>query len=182
MNKKIWFGIGGVVVLGIAWYLVSPLWRNLTLQEELPGTSGATIKDSLATMDAATKADFEAQTNKMKDAIIEMDDAMPTGQPVVVSRSDMVAAAHGVSGQALVVKSGGQNFLRFENFRTINGPDLRIYLSTGLNDDDIADLGPIRATEGNVNYAIPAGSDLSKYNHAMIWCRTFGVLFSYAKF
>lgn len=182
MNKKIWLSIGGIIVLGVAWYLISPLWRNVTLQEELPGTSSATINDNLATMDVATRADFEAQTNKMKVVIMEKDDAMPTGEPVVVSRADMVAAAHGVSGQALIVKSGNQNFLRFENLKTINGPDLRIYLSSGLSDDDIVDLGAIRATEGNVNYAIPAGTDLAKYNHAMIWCRTFGVLFSYSKF
>lgn len=132
-------------------------------------------------MDAATRADFEAQTNKMKGVIMEKDDAMPTGQPVVVSRADMVAGAHDVSGQALIVKSGSADFLRFENLKTINGPDLRIYLSAGLNNDTVVDLGDIRATEGSVNYPIPAGTDLGKYKNALIWCRAFGVLFSYAQ-
>lgn len=133
-------------------------------------------------MDAATKSEFESQTLAMKDKIMTKEDSMPAGQPTIVNRANMVAGAHDVSGQALIVKSGDENFLRFENLKTINGPDLRIYLSSALNNSDIVDLGDIRATEGSVNYPIPAGTDLSKYKNAMIWCRAFGVLFSYAKF
>lgn len=133
-------------------------------------------------MDAATKSEFESQTLAMKDKIMTKEDRMPAGQPTIVSRANMVAGAHDVSGQALIVKAGDANFLRFENLKTINGPDLRIYLSSALNNSDIVDLGDIRATEGSVNYPIPAGTDLSKYKNALIWCRAFGVLFSYAKF
>lgn len=181
INKKVSIGIGAVAILAIAWYLVSPLWRNPLLQEGLPGTSGAVIQDNLATMDAATKADFESQTLAMKDTVIAKDDTMPKGQPTIVSRANMVAAAHGVSGEALIVTAGNADFLRFENLKTINGPDLRIYLSSALNNSDIVDLGDIRATEGSANYPIPAGTDLGKYKSALIWCRAFGVLFSYAQ-
>lgn len=183
MNKKIIISIGALIILAVAYWLLSPFWRNVVLNEELPGvTTSVSIKDNLLSMDADTKMDFEKQTKEIKDKMTKERDLMPANQPVVISRADMIARAHDVEGVALLIKSGNETFLRFENLKTINGPDLRIYLSSGLNADDIVDLGPIRATEGNVNYAIPTGIDLEKYKNAMIWCRAFGVLFSYAQF
>ena len=182
MNKKVLIVIGLLIVLAVAYWLLSPLWRKVVLNEELPNIANEPIKDNLSAMDADTKADFEKQTMEMKDKTMEKSDEMPASQPTIIGRADMIARAHDVEGAALLVKAGGQTFLRFENLKTINGPDLRIYLSAGLNADDIVDLGPIRATEGNVNYAVPAGTDLEKYKNAMIWCRAFGVLFSYAQF
>ena len=165
--------------MAVAYWLLSPFWRNVTLNEDLPGVI---IGDNLLTMDDATRTDFEKQTMEMQNKTMNKSDSMPENGPVIISRGDMIARAHEVEGEALLVKSGDETFLRFENLKTINGPDLRIYLSAGLNADDVVDLGSIRATEGNVNYVIPAGTDLSKYKNAMIWCRTFGVLFSYSQF
>ena len=183
MNKKILIGIGILIIFAIAYWLLSPLWRNVVLDERLPvSNSTTTTKDNMLVMDVDTKADFEKQTVEMKDKVMEKSEAMPTEEPQVLSRADMIARAHDVKGSASIVKSGDQTFLRFENLKTINGPDLRIYLSSDLSSNDIVDLGPIRATEGNVNYPIPPGTDLSKYKNAMIWCRAFGVLFSYAQF
>lgn len=143
MNRKILIGVGILIILAVAYWLLSPFWRNVVLNEELPGA---------------------------------------TVQSTVIASAEMIAEAHEVEGTALLLTSGNEAFLRFENLKTINGPDLRIYLSADLSADDIVDLGPIRATEGNINYAIPAGTDLGRYKYAMIWCRTFGVLFSYAQF
>lgn len=183
MNKKTLIIAGVLIALIVAYWLISPFWRNVTLNEELPSaTNIVSIKDNLLTMDMNTKMDFEKQTLKMKDKVMNKSDTMPTNQPTIISRADMIARAHEVEGAALLVKSGNETFLRFEKLKTINGPDLRIYLSAGLNADDVVDLGPIRATEGNVNYVIPVGTDLGKYKNAMIWCRAFGVLFSYAQF
>ena len=183
MNKKILIAVGVLVILAVAYWLLSPFWRNVALDEGLPiSNDTTTIKDNLSVMDVDTKADFEKQTMEMKDKMMEKSDMMPASEPTVISRADMIARAHEVEGVALLVKSGNETFLRFENLKTINGPDLRIYLSADLSADDIVDLGPIRATEGNVNYTIPPGTDLDKYKNAMIWCRAFGVLFSYAQF
>lgn len=183
MNKKILISVGVLIVLAVAYWLLSPLWRNVALNEELPVAISTTlINDNFLVMDVDTKVDFEKQTMEMKDKMMIESDAMPANESSIIGRADMIARAHDVEGVALLVQSGDETFLRFENIKTINGPDLRIYLSSGLNADDIVDLGSIRATEGNVNYAIPAGTDLGKYKNAMIWCRAFGVLFSYAQF
>jgi hypothetical protein len=183
MNKKILISIGGLVILAVAYWLLSPLWRSVALDEGLPMSNNTTtINDNLSVMDADAKKDFEKQTMEMKDEVMKKSDAMPAHEPTIIDRSDMIARAHKVEGVALFVKSGNETFLRFENLKTINGPDLRIYLSSDLSTNDIVDLGPIRATEGNVNYTIPSGTDLGKYKNVMIWCRVFGVLFSYAQF
>ncbi len=183
MNKKIVISFIALVILSVAYFLLSPLWTKKVLNEDIPvSTSTQTVKDDLMVMDSKTKADFEKQTMEMKDEVMAKNDSMPENKPTIISQSNMIAKAHDVKGSALIVKSGEQTFLRFENLKTINGPDLRIYLSSDLSNDDIIDLGPIRATEGNANYLIPAGTDLSKYRNAMIWCRTFRVLFSYAQF
>ena len=186
-------GIVVVIVLGIGYWLISPLWRSKKLDEPLPQPSAALsntpvaqqtpeIKDNMDTMDTKTKQDFMQQTEKMKDKAMVKTDPMPSNQPHVLGEAPMVSRAHDVAGKALIVQVGDQKILRFENLQTINGPDLHIYLSAGLNVGDAIDLGSIRATEGNVNYTIPAGTDTAKYRNVLIWCRPFGVLFSYAQF
>jgi hypothetical protein len=42
------------------------------------------------------------------------------------------------------------------------------------------EVGKLKGTEGDQNYAIPAGLDLSKYRAVTIWCRRFGVNFATA--
>lgn len=141
MLKKILIGIGVAIVLIIGYWLISPLSRNINLNETIPDK-----------------------------------------KQIILAQAKLEARAHDVSGEAKLIQVGQANYLRFENLKTINGPDLRIYLSTGLTADKIVDLGPIRATTGNVNYLIPAGTDLNTYKYALIWCRAFSVLFSDAQF
>ena len=44
-----------------------------------------------------------------------------------------------------LLQQGQQRIIRFENFETINGPSLNIYLVNSQNKDII--LGPIKATK-----------------------------------
>lgn len=41
-------------------------------------------------------------------------------------------------------------------------------------------LGALIATDGNQNYGIPAGTDLSKYRSVIIYCKSFPTVFAYA--
>ena len=179
MGNKITIGIGVIIILLVSYWLISPLWRDIKLDETLPGAQNTPIKDNLINMDEKTKMDFEKQTEEMKEKVMKADES--SLGPVILKESKMVSSAHDIEGIALFVKSENKTFLRFENLKTINGPDLRIYLSTGLGSGDVIDLGPIKATEGNVNYPIPEGTDLNKYKNVLIWCRAFSVLFSYAE-
>lgn len=146
-----------VVIAGVTWWLVSPLWRNIELHEELP------------------------QVERSITSAPQVNTTTSVTAPMVLARAPLVAGEHAVAGSAAFVQAEGKVFLRFEDLDTVNGPDLRIYLATDSTAKDSIDLGPIRATKGSVNYEIPEGTDLTKYTHALIWCRAFSVLFSYAR-
>jgi hypothetical protein len=165
-----------VLALPLAWYLLSPLFIVVEADDPSP----LVVADNLDTMDAGTRADFDRQVLEMNELAVAMSDPVPA-RVQLVRQGAFVARAHEVSGLAQVIEVPTGRLLRFEDFETVNGPELRIYLSSGLGDDDIVDLGKIKATKGNVNYEIPLGTDLEKYDKVLIWCRPFGVLFSYAQ-
>ncbi len=172
-----------VAIAGVGYLLISPLWRNKSLDEPLTGSGAAIIEDNLEAMDVSTRAKFDQEVRSMQGKPSMVTDAMPATQtqPKILSQGMFKARSHEVEGKALLVQAGDQKIVRFEDFKTVNGPDLRIYLSAGLSGKDYVDLGAIRATEGNINYMIPAGTDTEKYRYVLVWCRTFGVLFSYAE-
>ena len=89
---------------------------------------------------------------------------------------------HKAVGIAKVINiADGRTFLRLENLKTTNGPDLYVYLSVGKDPSDIVNLGRLKGNIGNQNYEIPAGTDLSKYDTVLIWCKAFSTLFGSAK-
>ena len=89
---------------------------------------------------------------------------------------------HMVAGVAKVINlEDGRTFLRLENLKSTNGPDLYVYLANGIDSSDIVNLGRLKGNIGNQNYEIPAGTDLAKYNTVLIWCKAFSTLFGSAK-
>ncbi|MBI3337298.1 MAG: DM13 domain-containing protein [Candidatus Staskawiczbacteria bacterium] len=152
---------------------VSPLNKT----ESLP--TSTVIKDNLDTMGEAEKNEFMQEVESMKNDIMEKSDAMPS-QATLIAKGDFMKRFHGVEGRALLIKDGNKKTVRFEDFQTDNGPQLRIYLSTSLDAKDFVDLGTIKATRGNVNYDIPPETDTTKYKYVLVWCKPFSVLFSYA--
>ncbi len=121
---------------------------------------------------------------------IKADDALPTTsqtqtptsgqQPQVASAQVTGTTGHPASGTARIVEADGKKYVRYENFQTINGPDIYVYLSKDLGAKEFVSLGKVKATEGNINYEIPAGVDVSQYPYVLTWCKTFGVLFNSA--
>lgn len=143
-----------IIAIPIAWYLISPIFKVVELKEESP-------------LDAK------------QDKIIK-DDDMPSG-PKIIFEAIFQPRAHDVKGKAILIDADGKKILRFEDFDTINGPDLRVYLSSELGNEDFVELGKLKATKGSFNYEIPENVDLSKYKNVLVWCKTFGVIFSYAE-
>ena len=89
---------------------------------------------------------------------------------------------HKVEGVAKVITlADGKTFLRLENLKATNGPDLYVYLSPSKDVSDIVNLGRLKGNIGNQNYEIPTGTDLTKYNTVLIWCKAFSTLFGSAK-
>jgi hypothetical protein len=42
------------------------------------------------------------------------------------------------------------------------------------------ELGSLKANQGNINYSVPAGTNLTTVKSAVIWCRRFSVGFGVA--
>lgn len=76
------------------------------------------------------------------------------------------------SGDALVLNNGTeQRFLRFENFATDNGPDLKVYLRA--DNGEFISLGDLAGNIGDQNYEIPVGVDLDVFSNVEVWCERF---------
>jgi hypothetical protein len=97
--------------------------------------------------------------------------------------------AHETTGTAtLYRRPDGARVLRLQDFRTSNGPDVRVYLVAAADVRDEAtvtggqfvELGALKGNVGNQNYEVPAGLDLSRYRTVTIWCRRFSVNFGSA--
>jgi Electron transfer DM13 len=101
---------------------------------------------------------------------------MKVSEPVSV----VDTPAHPASGQVRIVESGEKKFIRYENYKTINGPDVQVWLAKDLKGSDYVNLGPLKATEGNINYEVPAGTKIEDYRYVLTWCEDFSVLFNSA--
>ena len=88
---------------------------------------------------------------------------------------------HDASGNAKILSTDEASYLRLENFKSTNGPDLYVYLATDTEASDFVSLGRLKANMGNQNYEIPSDVDTSKYNQVLIWCQAFSVLFGSAE-
>jgi hypothetical protein len=89
---------------------------------------------------------------------------------------------HNAEGLAKVIPlKDGRTIIRLENFKSTNGPNVHLYLATDKTASNFLDLGRLKANNGNQNYNIPNGTDLAKYNMALIWCKDFSVLFGSAQ-
>jgi Electron transfer DM13 len=105
--------------------------------------------------------------------------------PVSALSGEFVGAGDGTHNAEGVAKEisteDGRKFVRFENFKVTNGPDLYVYLATDQSASDFVDIGKLKANNGNQNYEIPDGTDLGKYKTVVIWCKAFSVLFGSAE-
>jgi Electron transfer DM13 len=98
---------------------------------------------------------------------------------------------HQTSGRATIYQEpDGKLVLRMTNFKTSNGPDVHVILVAAKDADDDAnflksnteriELGKLKGNEGDQNYEIPAGTDLSKFQTVSIYCERFNANFGAA--
>jgi hypothetical protein len=96
-------------------------------------------------------------------------------------RGEFVNAAHATSGIASIDTE--ETTLTLTNFKTDSGPDLNIYLTTGLNNitTDFIDLGDMKGRDGTYTYTLPDNTDYRHYKFVIVWCVDFDVNFGYAE-
>jgi hypothetical protein len=152
MKRRTWI-LGLVVLGGVGWYLFRPelLFVNKKVNE-VQASEGATA-------------------------------------PVSILAGQFHSVAHETRGTASVHDlGGGRRVLRLTDFATSNGPDVRVYLVAARDASDNAtvtkagyiELGKLKGNQGDQNYEIPAGADLTKYRAVTIWCYRFSVNFATA--
>ena len=123
----------------------------------------------------------EAQENltETEESVEEMEDDMPGEIVTVYTGSFEGNSRYDIVGRADVLNDGSeQRFLRFEDFESDNGPDLKVYLRA--DNGDFVSLGDLKGNIGSQNYEIPPDVDLSVFNTVDIWCERFGVGFGTA--
>ena len=114
-----------------------------------------------------------------------VDEAAPTldGTPTVFATGNFVGRDHPTSGAvAGLGADDGSRFLRFEQFETDNGPDLKVYLVNSSTGDvsDYVNLGDLKGNIGDQNYEVPADVDLAVHDTVLIWCKRFSAPFGEA--
>ena len=153
-----------------------------------PGASG--MPGDEITQDMADEMNEAVASGAMpREVVMSEDRPMPVAPQIVTLVSgEFMSRSHETSGRVLVLNDGSeQRFLRFENFRTDNGPDVNVWLSSAPPDapardflGDWVDLGDMKGNVGAQNYEIPPSVDLDHYSTVVIWCVRFSVAFGVA--
>jgi hypothetical protein len=203
--KKITYLTVGTVSLMITLYLASPLFISTEINEQLPPNSASSIsfeKYNQMSEDERVRA-AENMSNSQKNQLMiqyanlnndssssKIDEVMNKTVISFESNQSLISGTflgvndgiHNAEGTARIIPlQDDTNVLRLENLKVTNGPDLYVYLSTDKNALDFVNLGKLKANNGNQNYDIPPGTDLSKYDTVLIWCKAFSVLFGSAE-
>ena len=211
MSKRYLFaGVSLIIVLPIvalAWWLLSPLLVDKTVEEELPfaaqavvpaNTTRAEVQDVMAGMAKLTRPVDEPMPDKLTMGAEDSSGGSSTttapdraGTALVLSKGTFQDADrfHQGSGEATIYRApDGSHLLRLENFQVTNGPELHVILSPNPvpeSRDDVhqpgyQDLGFLKGNVGNQNYEIPADVDVSALSSVVIYCSPFHVVFSIA--
>ena len=99
----------------------------------------------------------------------------------ILANGSVTSSVHTSSGTVKIVKdAANKTYLIFENFKTDNGPDLRVWLSPNNSGTPYQELGLLKAASGNFFYELDASVNYTSNNRVLIWCKQFSVLFGYA--
>lgn len=174
-RTKIILGIVAAVVLAVGWYGISPLFNDIEVNDALPENVMNTDE-----MDAPEDEADESPATTTTPAD-EGEQPEQTQEPTAERFEVVGTTGHPASGYVRVLETTDGTVIRYEDFETINGPNLHVYLAKDLEANEYIDLGPIKGTRGNINYSVPANVDISEYKYVMYWCVPFSVLFNYAE-
>ncbi len=117
--------------------------------------------------------------------------AQDSAQAKALETGSFHGQVHSTSGRATIYQEqDGKLILRLTNFKTSNGPDVHVILIAAKDADDNAnflksstervELGNLKGNEGDQNYEIPSGTDLSKFQTVSIYCERFNANFGAA--
>lgn len=188
MGRRILIALAGVAGLLLAYYLLSPLFIDRVVDEELPGapTTGSQPNPELEATATAAMQEAMDEPDKM------MEEPMPPGEMTqvrILAQGELYDLAHHGMGTATVYQlEDGSRVLRFEQFEVLNGPELHVWLvpvdpvpdTIGVEIAGYADLGALKGNIGDQNYPIASDLNLDDFASVVIWCVPFRVPFNAA--
>ena len=155
--KKKWKILGAIVIVivaPIAWWLLSPLFIDRTVEEEFlkAGTASAVRKIRTGAFrdgDSFHKGSGQVAIHRLGDgsAVLRMEDFKGTNGPDL----HVYLASHPNPQEKSDVVDGG-----------------------------FVNLGRLKGNIGSQNYPIAKDVDISKQKSVVIWCKAFSVIFSVA--
>lgn len=189
------------IVIPIGIYTISPLFINTEINEPLPQLLSSESSIGFEKFMAMTEDEkinaAKKMTKKEKNMIMRtaseqnttIDETITMNINQSIPNRGLIGnfigvgdGIHKAEGLAKILTlSNGSQILRLEDFRSTNGPDVHLYLSTDKQASDFIDLGRLKANIGNQNYQIPLDTDFNKYKYVLIWCQPFSVLFGSAQ-
>ncbi len=191
-NKPLLVGLSVVVVVVVAVLAVLAFGffgiQSAFIDNEVD-EAGPTFDSGGEAISTASEEeqDSTAETEEFQDAMVEAEqnateaderaeDAMPGEISTVASGTFAGNSRYEIVGDISVLTDGTeQRFVRFENFESSNGPDLKVYLRA--EDGSFVSLGDLKGNIGDQNYEIPVDVDLAVFRTVEIWCERFGVGF-----
>ena len=178
--------LAALVVFVLVWFQPQKLFIDERVEEPIPTVAPQTVTTAAVTSSPAqtTKVATTGETA----ATPATTPAPPPAGPVELARGEFVSLDHGTSGAARILElADSQRIVRLERLETDNGPDLYLYLTTNpaagdeaAFDDDFVDLGRLKGNQGDQNYEVPAGTDLTRFVAVVIWCDRFDSAFGAA--
>lgn len=181
--------IAAIILLLLAWWLVSPLFSDNEVVEPFPHSANAVLPRGMSQMQVETLMANAAAAKDQLD-VAAMPAAAGDSPAARLSGSFRDADAfHRGSGAADIYElAPGRYTLRLDTFRVTNGPDLRVLLAEAPDPENFADLtaagytelAPLKGNLGAQNYDLPPDFDLSKAQSVVIFCHPFRVVFSVA--
>ena len=158
MSKKGWIGsIFLVLLIVVGWWMVSPLFLDEVVDEDLPTTIEATTN-------AEETSNEESPAVSHSGMFVDGDDT------------------HHASGIVTSFYTDSKQWVRFENFEVTNGPDLyTVLVKEGQSTDEGTILGKLKGNVGSQNYRIPDSSSLEEGDRIVVWCKAFEVDFGFAE-
>ncbi len=184
-NKPLVAGGGVVLVAFLAWLAFGFFGIQSAFIDDEVNEAGP----AFGSAEAAAETEEIIQSEEFQEAMEEAeaeepatadDDMMPGEILTLFSGNFTGNSRYDVTGDALVLNDGTeQRFLRFENFESNNGPDLKVYLRA--DNGDFVSLGDLKGNIGDQNYELPTDVDLDVFSTVEIWCERFSVGFGQAE-
>lgn len=149
--KKISIVLVVLIVLALAYWLISPLFISKHVSEDFPAAGGGASGIELS--------------------LIKQQGSFQGFDSVHYGSGDVVAIE---TGEGWTIRFE-------ENFNVANGPDLYVGFGKDGKYIKGSEIGKLKGNIGSQNYEVPSNLNIADYNEVWVWCRAFSVGFAKAK-